>query len=443
MEEVRGTIWIDVTMLVNWPGQLTGIQRVEYNLAKRFARKSNVKFCVFDKAARTISEFDFKHIAYKIDMLQSAQPEAQGAAEVDEAKLSLNYRRLLTRVRPLVGRTLPRESKARLRRQYHRLRGQVHTPAPAVDFLAGDVLLVLSGDWSDNTFADLIRELRDARGFKVLQIVYDMLPVVLPGYFVPGMPEQFSTYMERMLHNCDGVLAISESTKRDVVRFQKEHKLGQVPVKVFRLGEDFVEQAGVKPDISQTNVKKGQYILCVCTVEARKNHQLLYYAVREAQARGITLPPFVFVGKRGWLMDDFFHLVENDPVLQKQFIFLGRRNDQELTWLFQNCLMTVWPSFYEGWGLPVAESLFYGKLCVSSNSSSMPEIAGDDLVEYVSPSDPVALLEKLEYYSTHPDALQKKEARIKTKYVPTNWDDTFAEVDAFVTKYVDAPPYLG
>ena len=61
-------------------------------------------------------------------------------------------------------------------------------------------------------------------------------------------------------------------------------------------------------------------------------------------------------------------------------------SDAELAFLYRNCRFTVFPSLYEGWGLPIGESLWFGKLCIASKTSSMPEVGGD-LVDYVDPKD--------------------------------------------------------
>lgn len=425
-------IWIDVTMLVNWTGQLTGIQRVEYNLAKRFSLQSNVAFCVFDKVSQKCSEFDFKHIEYKVSMLQ-VQTVSTGQS-VNQSTVPATYRRIAKKLYLATVRVAPRKLTATAGRTYRALRQKsTVNQEQQVSFMQDDVFLILSGDWSDNLFADWVKSTRKASDIKVLQIVYDMLPYVQPAYFVEGMSKQFSDYMERMFNICDGLLAISKSTKRDIETFMQAKKIQNVPVEVFRLGDDFVKQKPVRPNIE---VESGDFILCVGTIEARKNHALLYYAMREAMNKNIYVPPIVIVGKVGWLSGDFMYMVKHDTELSKKFVFLNYCTDQELAWLFGNCKFTVYPSYYEGWGLPIAESLYYGKYCLASESSSMPEIAGN-FIDYFSPNDPVILLNKIQYYISNPESLKVKEERIKKDYSTTSWDDTFEVVNRFVSGFVN------
>lgn len=418
-KSLKSILWIDVTMLVNWSGRMTGIQRVEYNLAKRFSKKENVKFFVFDKNTNNLINFEFKHIEYKISQQQLSTP----TVVYDEISIQQSARH---KIKSLVKKVLPHDIHKKLAVSYKNRYKHKNQPQDVVRFNQGDKLLILSGDWSDHSFADLVSHLRHDNKIKVIQIVYDMLPALYPSYFVPGMPDQFSDYMKKIFANCDKIFAISESTKNDIQRFIHSNKINDVRVEVFRLGDDFVKGASKAPH--DLDLKSNEFTLTVSTVEARKNHLIMYYAMREAIVCGIEIPTMVVAGKKGWLMDDFFYLIKNDPVISKKIVFI-QPGDDELSWLYENCLFTIFPSFYEGWGLPVAESMFYGKFCLSSDRSSMPEIAGN-LIDYYSPNDPIALLDKIVYYSGNLDILKTKENAIKVAYKPTSWDDTFNQVSA-------------
>jgi glycosyltransferase involved in cell wall biosynthesis len=408
-------IWLDVTMLAHWQGNLTGIQRVEYNLVRRFAKKDYARFCIFDKVNNNFYEYDFELISAKIKALEHKV--------TSEAQVNKGY----SRTKSIAVKYLPPTIKKGIKKTHiaiKKRRAPTH-PNPPISFTKTDTLLILSGDWSDDCFSKYLSNLKSSSSIKIFQIIYDMLPAVQPAFFVPGMPDQFSNYMKAVLGLCDGVLAISEATKKDVIEFKKQNQLTACPVQVFRLGEDFVSQEGQKPDL---DIDKKKYILCVGTVEARKNHIAIYYMVREAIRQGLELPPVVIAGKRGWLVDNLFYLIENDQIIKQKIIFINDATDSEIAWLFQNCLFTIYPSLYEGWGLPIAESLFYGKFCLSSNASSMPEIGGS-LVEYFSPNDPVSMMELVKKYSNNLKLLNDKESEIRKKYEPTSWDDTFAEVE--------------
>jgi glycosyltransferase involved in cell wall biosynthesis len=214
-----------------------------------------------------------------------------------------------------------------------------------------------------------------------------------------------------------------------MVKFCKEMLITPPPIEVIRLGDDFAQVEPIKPGIK--SLKPGNFILCCGTVEVRKNHQLLYTAYKEGFRRGLKLPKLVIVGGKGWYTSDVVYQFTHDPAF-RDMVYIGGRSDQELEWLYQNSLFSIYPSVYEGWGLPIAESLAHGKLCLSSDTASMPEIAGD-LIEYFSPYDPVGCLELVQKYMNK-DVLQKKEKQITENYKPVSWDHTFDQVQKFVNK---------
>jgi hypothetical protein len=86
-------------------------------------------------------------------------------------------------------------------------------------------------------------------------------------------------------------------------------------------------------------------------------------------------------------------------------------------------LFTVYSSLYEGWGLPVAESLALGKSCIASDASSLPEVGGD-FPEYIDPTDVSAWADRLSFYIDNPDAVREREEKIRSEYVPPTREET-------------------
>jgi glycosyltransferase involved in cell wall biosynthesis len=144
------------------------------------------------------------------------------------------------------------------------------------------------------------------------------------------------------------------------------------------------------------------------------------------------LPPLVIVGTRGWLTRDVLYQMQYDPLLKDKFIMLDNLGDDALLWLYEHCRFTVFPSTYEGWGLPVGESLAHGKVCITSRTSSLPEIAGP-LLDYISPYNTQEMLDAMMRWMDDKQ-LHKKETQIVREYRPTSWDDTYREVADFVAK---------
>jgi glycosyltransferase involved in cell wall biosynthesis len=189
----------------------------------------------------------------------------------------------------------------------------------------------------------------------------------------------------------------------------------------FRLGDDpFGDEAkSIKPD---KNIPK-EYFLSVGTIEARKNHALFYYVYKSAKAQKINFPKLVIAGKRGWLTEDIQKLIEKDPDVNRQIIIIDKIDDNALAWLYQNAALTIFPSFYEGWGLPVAESLMCGKVTLASNTSSIPEV-GLANVDYFSPYSTNELMELMVKYSNSAKRIKREK---ELNYIKTAWDQTGLE----------------
>jgi glycosyltransferase involved in cell wall biosynthesis len=124
------------------------------------------------------------------------------------------------------------------------------------------------------------------------------------------------------------------------------------------------------------NVPAGGYWLTVGTVEPRKNQRRLVEAYARYLSLGGAPMPLVLAGGRGWLMEDFQkHLSELG--IEAQIVMTGYVTDDELIWLYRNCYANLYPSLFEGFGLPVLEGMQFGAPTLTTNSTSIPEVAGN------------------------------------------------------------------
>ena len=124
------------------------------------------------------------------------------------------------------------------------------------------------------------------------------------------------------------------------------------------------------------NIPAGGFWLNVGTIEPRKNQRRLVEAYARYLALGGAPMPLVLAGGKGWLMEDFQkHLSELG--IDAQIVMTGYVSDDELIWLYRNCYANLYPSLFEGFGLPVLEGMQFGAPTLTSNSTSIPEVAGD------------------------------------------------------------------
>ncbi len=120
----------------------------------------------------------------------------------------------------------------------------------------------------------------------------------------------------------------------------------------------------------------GGYWLSVGTIEPRKNQRRLAEAYARYLALGGSPMPLVLAGGNGWLMEDFQNHLSALGVAA-QVVLTGYVSDDELIWLYRNCYANLYPSLFEGFGLPVLEGMQFGAPTLASNASSIPEVAGD------------------------------------------------------------------
>jgi glycosyltransferase involved in cell wall biosynthesis len=296
---------------------------------------------------------------------------------------------------------------------------------------AGDVFFIGWGEWWDPNFVRFVVDAAD-RGVRVVQLVHDLGPVTQP--HLAGNSSSFIDYFEAVLPVAALLVSVSEHTRQELARWASELGLSDVPVTVIREGDMFTPTEPKRPIIDALGGHEGTvppFVLCVGTIEAKKNHSLLYYAYKQAARRKIHLPLMVVLGRRGWRTDDIYGLLTEDPEIAKRFVFLHNSSDAELEWLYENCRFTVFPSFFEGWGIPIAESVSRGVPCLCSSAASMPEIA-PGAVRHFHPDSPRELITLMAELNDD-DAL-KLARREAATYVPTSWDETYKQlIDAFAT----------
>lgn len=415
------TTWIDLTDLSTWNGHFTGIQRVVYCYASRFAA-DGARFFVYDK-------IDDRHIEVQFSWLdrlkeQAANPPLSARQKIKHA-IARPYYALPEsqrgRLRPVIGilnhaiRTFLYKvvDGGRQRSPYRKL--------PGAEFTRGDTVIVIGAGWNEPGSLEMLSKLRTERQLWLVVHLNDILPIYQPHLFADSLPKLFNPYVDLAMRHANAITVISEATKRDVIIYCTEHKLEKPPIHIVRLGEDVKTPQPKKPAGFPL---KDAFVLSVGTFEIRKNYFLLYQAAKLAQLEQREFPNIVIVGKKGWLTEDLAHVIQHDPFTHNKIIWLEGVSDAGLDWLYEHCMFTVFPSLFEGWGLPIVESLQHGKMCLTSNVSSMLEI-GDGLVDYFSPYDSRSCMDKLVEYSKSGKyhALNRK---VSAEYQAYSWDDSYA-----------------
>jgi glycosyltransferase involved in cell wall biosynthesis len=222
----------------------------------------------------------------------------------------------------------------------------------------------------------------------------------------------------------DFMIAISENTKNDFLHFFPHYPADKI--KVVYLGSRFSKSEGVKKSKSLKRLQTDKFWLTVGTIEPRKNQKKLLAAYAKLKAKQQNSLPLVLAGGKGWMMDDFLQYIHKLG-LEDDVITLGYVDENELHWLYHNCFAMVYPSVFEGFGLPVLEAMSLGAAVITSNVSSLPEIV-DTAGILVDPHQDEALMQAMLRLSDDDDYRKTLQERALTRAQLFSWDHAAQEV---------------
>lgn len=219
--------------------------------------------------------------------------------------------------------------------------------------------------------------------------IHDLSYLVHPECAVPGVARYLREAVPPSIARADAIFADSVATKNDVV-----HLLGvaeddidvvyaAVAPRFMPMDSELITPIRRKYDLPE------QFLLTGGTLEPRKNYVRLFEAYAHALQDGVALPPLVVFGRRGWMYEEIIAAPARLN-LTSHIRFIDFIDDNDLPALYNLAWAFVYPSIYEGFGLPPLEALACGTPTLVSNVSSLPEVVGDAAVQV--PPDDIALM---------------------------------------------------
>ena len=199
--------------------------------------------------------------------------------------------------------------------------------------------------------------------YKVVMTVHDLIPLLFPKWHTTKHVLYFKYFLKYRFRFVDRFIADSNTTKQDLIDF-------------FEIPEDKIDVVylGVSGRFRPIGETREDFILAVSTLEPRKNFKRIIEAYISLRKEEKISDKLMIVGKKGWLFDDIFTIPRE---FQDDIIFKGYVSEDELLRLFQTARFFIYPSMYEGFGLPILEAMACGCPVITSNTSSMPEVAGE------------------------------------------------------------------
>lgn len=258
----------------------------------------------------------------------------------------------------------------------------------------------------------------------------DLFPATNPEWFTKEATTNFLRQL-RHLPSADHIICISAETEKNLRRYAPTLK-GSTSVAYLGVRTPVwdIESAVTKPDFTPP----GRYMLCIGTLEPRKNLATVIKAMTRLQQTEFADVHLVVVGASGWNVN----FAEEAKSLDGKIVFLGHVEDEVLWKLYRSAVCTVFPSLAEGFGFPIVESFASGTPVITSNLSSMKEIAGEDAI-LVDPLDDADLCRAMVSLLSNPDQGRALAIRGLQRAHEFSWGKCLSShVSEFVRVYQEA-----
>lgn len=281
-----------------------------------------------------------------------------------------------------------------------------------------------------------IAELR-AAGAAFIPLVHDLIPATHPEYARPGVAMQHLRRLETVASLAAGIIANSTATAA-VLQPHLVRQADPPDVVVAPLG---IEVSAPATDVPA--MPDEPYFVSIGTIEPRKNHLLLLHLWRDFAAKwGPAAPRLVLVGRRGWENENVLDLLERCTLLKGLVTEAGSLPDPAVATLLAGSRALLFPSFAEGYGLPLAEALAAGAPAICSDLPALREVGGD-VPEYLDPLDGAGWRRMvLDYAGPESRSRAAQLARLRS-WVAPRWDEHFDAVDGMLARVAARHAVLG
>lgn len=240
---------------------------------------------------------------------------------------------------------------------------------------------------------------------KFVMTVNDIIPKLHPEFFTKDVSETFEENIDKA-RLADKIISISETTKNDLVKY---YNFNPENISVAHSGVDsdfrvLSLSGNEKAELKSRFRLRDNFILYVGTIEPRKNISGLIKALGILKEKYDAPHQLVITGMRGWMYEDILKEMDNSPY-REYIVITDYITKPELIALYNLAAVSAYPSFYEGFGLPLLESFACGTPCVTSDAPALKEV-GADAALFADPHDPSDIADKI--YSAISDEPMRK-----------------------------------
>ncbi|MEZ2311107.1 glycosyltransferase family 4 protein [Paraburkholderia sp. RCC_158] len=264
------------------------------------------------------------------------------------------------------------------------------------------------------------------REIRTVFMVHDLIPLTHAEYCRTGIDVKHRSRIHTALRQAHGLIANSQDTLDELAAEARSARLFLPPTVVAHLA----------PGISEASLTarpfNANYFVILGTIEPRKNHWFILHVWRRVvESLGDAAPKLVIIGRRGWECENAVDMLERCAALRGVIIEEPECDDDRLRAWLQHSQALLFPSFAEGFGMPLVEALAMGVPVIASNLGVFHEIAGE-VPHFLDPLDGPGWKAAIESYArSDSDARRAQLARIDQFRVPT-WPDHFDKIDGFL-----------
>ncbi|WP_454685147.1 glycosyltransferase family 4 protein [Ancylobacter moscoviensis] len=272
-----------------------------------------------------------------------------------------------------------------------------------------------------------VRSMVRGHGLRPMYLVHDLIPLTHPEYVRPGDAEKHETRMRTVLASAEAIISNSHHTLNQLKSFAERSGMAVPPSIVSPLGvEDEFDTEEAPPPPAHP------FFLTVGTIEPRKNHLVLLHAWRVlVEKLGPKAPKLIIVGRRGWENENVIDIIERCRKLGDHVLECNRLPDVHLRRLMKQARAVLFPSFAEGYGLPLFEAMALRVPVICSDLQAFRDIAGSAPC-YLDPIDGLGWARAIEEYARPDSQARAAQMRQLSGLWMPRWSDHFSIVDRII-----------
>lgn len=296
--------------------------------------------------------------------------------------------------------------------------------------------------WNSRLKRSYLYPLLKQRNVHIITHVYDIIPITHPQYCHENTTVNFMNYIGAVLQYTDLVITSAQATVEALDKLADSVGTERKRCKVVPLGSNFSDKAVFsqkgKPDPEVVKITENRkYLLMLGTLEPRKNHSLVIDALESGLAeQGISA---IFAGRIGWNVEALESRIRDHPLYGRSLFFVENPDDSTVDHLYKNAFAVAFPTFNEGFGLPIIEAFHRGTPVVASDIGVLHEVAGA-FADYFDPTDKDDLIRCVSNL-LHNEAAYAARKQKLTEFVPFTWDQSAAAMEEAISTVAKKSAY--